>query len=171
MSGFVYRYLAQKPDIYRCICSHRDRLGFYADFFWNSSWYTIKTDVADIWRSPALSECWLGYCWHTWHRIFVGIFWQDSDSWCRYSWIVWNHAYMQLNLSTICSYMRIKRRSLDADMQQQFPYAAQNDFLTYKLGAAVSLYILCKVSKYGYPICFTFDRQVSKIRRGPPSKN
>ena len=23
-------YLAQKPDIFRCVCSNRDRLGFYA---------------------------------------------------------------------------------------------------------------------------------------------
>ena len=27
----VYMYLANKPDIYRCICSNRDRLGFYAE--------------------------------------------------------------------------------------------------------------------------------------------
>ena len=118
-------------------CSHHNLLGFYAEQFMIYCQYRRCRYM----KVPALSECWLEYCWHTWHRIFGGIFWQDSDSWCRYSWIVWNHAYMQLNLSTICSYMRIKRRSLDADMQQQFPYAAQNDFLTYKLGAAVSLYI------------------------------
>ena len=28
---FVFKYLAQKPDIYRCICSNRDRLGFHAE--------------------------------------------------------------------------------------------------------------------------------------------
>ena len=34
---FVYVYLAQKPDIYRCICSSRHRLGFDAEIqiiFW-----------------------------------------------------------------------------------------------------------------------------------------
>ena len=28
--AFIYKYLAQKSGIYRCICSNRDRLGFYA---------------------------------------------------------------------------------------------------------------------------------------------
>ena len=28
IANFVYIYLAQKPDIYRCICSNSDRLNF-----------------------------------------------------------------------------------------------------------------------------------------------
>ena len=38
---FVPSKFAQKPDIYRCICSIRDRLNYYAeilnsDYFWDS---------------------------------------------------------------------------------------------------------------------------------------
>ena len=47
--AFVDLYLAQKPDIYRCICSGQNRLGFMrrnADYFWDSvSWTFIYPNL------------------------------------------------------------------------------------------------------------------------------
>ena len=48
MSAYIlYIYLSEKPDIFRCVCSNRDKLYYYecrySDYFWDSVCDTLCT--------------------------------------------------------------------------------------------------------------------------------